>query len=247
MCFSSAASFTAGALLLPIGGYCIHRALRKDPRYLRLAMIPIAFGVQQIVEGCVWLGIHNADESLTERAAVAYLFFSHAFWPFWIAFSLLPTEERRSRRMFLAATALFALVWLGLVAPIAADPGRWLSVEVVHHSIVYQLGELPGFQVAPRLIWRIAYLAFICVPLLVAQPGGVRSSPQARLLFSGMVLGLFVFSYLVYSYAFTSVWCFFAAITSLLLGLVFARLPHHVASKRDPLLQTDSLFSTESS
>src|SRR5436309_7367554 len=125
MCFSAEASFAAGTMLLPIGAYCVQRALRKDQRYLRLALIPVAFGVQQLIEGCVWLGLHHGDESLTERAAVVYLFFSHAFWPFWIAFSLLPIEERRSRWTFLAATTALALAWVALFAPVAADPERW--------------------------------------------------------------------------------------------------------------------------
>jgi hypothetical protein len=247
MCFSAQASFTVGAALLPIGGYCVSRALRQDRRYLRLAFIPLAFGIQQFVEGCVWLGLHHGDETLTERAAVVYLFGSHAFWPFWVAFSLLPIEERRSKRNFLAATSVVALAWFALIAPLVADPGRWLTVEVVHHSIVYQLGELPGFQFAPRLVWRIAYLAFICVPLLVTSPRRDSATIRPRLIFSGLVLGLFVVSYLVYWYAFTSVWCFFAAIMSLLLGVVFARLPARSDSQHHPVVQSKSLFSTESS
>jgi hypothetical protein len=207
--------------LLPVGAFCVHRAISRDGRFLPLALTPVAFAAQQAAEGFVWLGLDHGDPALVGRGAVVFLFFALAFWPFWIPFSLLLLESRRAGKRLLATATVLSLVWLWLYAPLAADPGRWLSTEVVHHSIAYDFNDLPAFHLVPRTAWRIAYLAFICVPLLAARPGG---GDRLRLFVGSLVAVLFVLSYLVYWYAFTSVWCFFAALLALLLGVVFARL-----------------------
>ncbi len=222
MCFSAEASFAASAALLPAGAFCVHRALRSDGRLLPLALTPAAFGVQQAAEGFVWLGLHHGDAALVERGAVVFLFFALAFWPFWVPFSLLLLEGRPAGKAVLAAAAALGLAWTWVYFPLAAEPARWLSTAVVHHSIFYDYSDLPAFHVAPRTAWRVAYLAAICVPLLAARPGG---SDRLRILLGVLVAALFAFCYLVYWYAFTSVWCFFAALLALLLGVVFARLP----------------------
>ena len=53
MCFSATASFTAGAGLLVIGAITIR--LSRDRAELPFAAIPVLFGVQQLIEGALWL------------------------------------------------------------------------------------------------------------------------------------------------------------------------------------------------
>jgi hypothetical protein len=231
VCFSAEASFTAAAALLPVGAYCVGAAIRKDRRFLALALIPVAFGVQQAAEGCVWLGLHHEDVALVRRGTMVFLFFALTFWPFWIPFSLMLPEGRRPVKMLLAATAVLSVVWLALYAPVALDPDQWARAHVVRHSIDYDTDSLPGFRVVPRALWRLAYLAFICGPLALARPGG-GGGTSLRVLGGGVVAALFAVSYLVYWYAFTSVWCFFAAILSLALTVLFARLPARGARTR---------------
>jgi len=136
---------------------------------------------------------------------------------------MLLTESRRPAKRVLLALVVLSPVWLWLYAPLAIDPGRWLSTTVVHHSIAYDMSSLPALEVAPRWVWRVAYLAFICLPLFVARPG--PGGNAVRLGASLLVAALFAVSYIVFWYAFTSVWCFFAALVSLLLALAFSQLP----------------------
>ncbi len=84
MCFSAAANFTVGAALLPAGGYCVRQALANLRSYLGFAVIPLIFGVQQLCEAFVWVGVGRRDDGLTRTASVAFLFFALAWWPFWI-------------------------------------------------------------------------------------------------------------------------------------------------------------------
>lgn len=53
MCFSASASFTAAAVLLGLGTVTMRRA--RSRRELPYAAIPLLFGVQQLLEGMLWL------------------------------------------------------------------------------------------------------------------------------------------------------------------------------------------------
>ncbi|MEP7005137.1 MAG: DUF6629 family protein, partial [Sphingomonas bacterium] len=53
MCFSATASFTAGAGLLIIGAVTVRRA--RTAAELPFALVPALFGVQQVIEGALWL------------------------------------------------------------------------------------------------------------------------------------------------------------------------------------------------
>jgi len=53
MCFSATASFVAGTSLSAIGVATIRKAERRSE--LPFAMIPLLFGIQQLVEGIIWL------------------------------------------------------------------------------------------------------------------------------------------------------------------------------------------------
>ncbi len=225
MCFSASASFAAGAALLPAGTYCTQAALRKNVKYLPLALVPVAFGLQQFSEGAVWIGLHREDIALVRQASLIFMFFAVGFWPCWIPFSILLIETRRSMRWLLGLLTLVGLTWFWLYFSIAENPAEQLETQVVKHSIRYEVGEIAAFQIAPRLFWRLAYVAVICVSLALARFDN-GSGPQKASFWGGLLIaGLFLVSYFLYWHAFLSVWCFFAAVASLLLCSVFFKLP----------------------
>jgi hypothetical protein len=224
MCFSAEASFTAGAALVPAGVYCVSRALSRNARYLLLALVPLAFAAQQFAEGMVWTGLLREDSHLVQQASIVFLFFALAFWPIWLPLSLAVGERRPGMRLFLGFLTVVSLVWLWLVVPLATEPERWLTTRVVHHSVRYEIDELPAFQALPRAAWRLGYLGFVCLPLFLALPGGAGDR-RGALVAGILVAALFAVSYFAFWYAFASVWCFFAAILSLALCSLFYRLP----------------------
>jgi hypothetical protein len=57
MCFSALASFTAAAGLLGIGTVTVRRAGAARAAY---AAIPLLFGIQQLLEGMLWLTFPTA-------------------------------------------------------------------------------------------------------------------------------------------------------------------------------------------
>ena len=50
MCFSATASFTAAAILIPSGLYCLKESNQLDKRYWAFAILPFMFGLQQLLE-----------------------------------------------------------------------------------------------------------------------------------------------------------------------------------------------------
>ena len=225
MCLSAPASFLVGATLLPAGYYCTKVAFRHSKRHLFLATVPFAFAAQQFSEGFVWIGIGQENARLVSGASVVYLFFAIAFWPFWIPFSLMLANRRKWVRWTFAVLVAISLAWVWLYAPILINPDKWLTTVVVHHSIQYEYARLPGYQIVSPWAWRIGYLALVTVPFglgamrLRRRTGGILMAVGLGALVAG-----FGVSYLVFSYAFISVWCFLAALISLALCCFFAKL-----------------------
>ena len=218
MCFSSEASFVVGTALLPAGVYCIRSASRRDGRFLAFSVLPLLFGIQQLCEGLVWVGLENDNLLLTRGAALMFLFFALFFWPFWVPFSVSFIELRPRTRQFLSAVALVALVFgWALFSPVLLDSGGRLTVRVVHHSIQYDFQPLPAFGAVPGAFWQFLYLACICCPLLVSFNRLFR-------LFALTLAVSAVISHLLFHYAFESVWCFFAAALSAQLCHAFHEL-----------------------
>ena len=190
----------------------------KSIRHLPLALTPLVFAAQQFAEGVVWVGLGREDPALVRPASLVYLFFALSFWPVWIPLSLLFPEDRRLARTIIAACLLAGLCWTWvLFAPIALDPERWLTTQVVHCSIHYSIADLPMVGVLGENLMRVFYFIPIVVAIAV-------SAKEAVPVFAVLLLASVVISQLVFSYAFVSVWCFFAAVLSLGLCHVFFKL-----------------------
>lgn len=220
MCFSADVSLTVGAALLPAGAYCTRQAWVKDPSYLALAVIPLVFGIQQISEGFVWMGMLSNDQDLVRSASLVFLGFALVFWTFWIPLSASFIENRpRIKRAYqgLAGAGLF--FGLLLYLPLFIHSADRLTTTVHFHSIAYDFSTLPLFRILPSSIWQMFYLAIVSVPLLMVGKGVPLK------LFGVLIAISAVLSQLAFWYAFYSVWCLFAAGLSACLVYIFHNLP----------------------
>ncbi|HEY3788450.1 MAG TPA: DUF6629 family protein [Urbifossiella sp.] len=226
MCFSPEASFIVGGALVPASAYCLHAAWRKNRRFLPLALVPLALGAQQIAEGFVWLGLRSGDAGQVHAASLVFLFFALAFWPFWWPFAAATMENRpRFRRPFIGIT-LIATGWFWvLFYPLLVGPDSLLTTEIVHHSIHYSYPNLAIYDHVPRPILRGLYLLCAVVPMALGS-GEFGRTPGLLLVAAAIVAAV------SFDYAFVSVWCFFAAIISAYLCIVFRNMP---AVGRNPL------------
>ena len=219
MCFSAEASFAAGFALVPAGIYCLWSAAMKKPSFLGLAVVPLAFGIQQISEGFVWHALDQDDSEQMRGPALVYLFFALAFWPFWFPFLTAVMEPQLLRKWIFVVFSVLASVWFWvLFYPLAVGPESLLKIQSVHHSIQYDYPGLAVYTYIDRAPLRVLYF------LTVALPPLLGSETWGRI--PGLVLGASaLLAVLVFDYAFVSVWCYFAAVMSIYCCVVFHRLP----------------------
>lgn len=217
MCFSATASFVAAGFLIPIGGLACSLAWKADRRYLTLAAFPCLFGIQQCFEGYLWRSIDDPGMTVSHAAAMAFLFFGYFFWLILAPLAAFFVEDRVwLRRAFLGCALFGGAFGLSLYVPLVLRP-EWLSVEIVRNSIQYDT-RLIYDDFGSVTVLRLAYAALICLPLLACTAYGVRTF---GVLITVSVIVTFLFS----AYAFTSVWCYFAALLSGYVVFLMFRLP----------------------
>lgn len=202
MCFSATASFVAGGSLSAIGVATLARAERRSE--LPFAAIPLLFGVQQLVEGVVWLTFRHEAPLLKQTMTYVYSGFSHVLWPIYVPLALyfLETAPWRRKTMlgFLAAGSAVGLYLLYFLI------ARPVVAEVAGRHIVY---DSPHFYLAAVIV---LYVAATCVSEFFSSHGFVK-------LFGGLALLSFIATYFYAVWALVSVWCFFAAVLSVLIYL----------------------------
>lgn len=217
MCLSASVSFFAGSLLLPIGAYTLTKAQGRDSRYLPLAGFPLLFGVQQLIEGALWIGLEGDSPQLQSSAALGFLFFAFFLWPILVPFAAWRLETDDCKRDWMT-TAIVLGVLLGsvLYLPLLLDETR-LMPAIARHSIAYHSFLITDAYI-PRVAICLAYALLVGLPLVFSSRPAVKS-------YGVLLLISVLFSALFFHYAFTSIWCFFAAFLSLYSLRILRELP----------------------
>ncbi|MHA6261841.1 DUF6629 family protein [Arenibacterium sp. CAU 1754] len=216
MCFSAEASFAASAILVPVGIYTLNTARTANTAYLAFASFPLFFGIQQAVEGWLWLTIPSQTPTATYLPAIGFLFFAYFLWPFLVPYATWRVEpDRMRRRVFAGFCLLGVFLGLSLFVPLLQGP-KVLQVGLVKQSILYD-PTLIWDGVVSRTVLRVVYAIAICVPMMLSSD---RQVQIFGVLITLSVIGGFWFA----AYAFTSIWCFFAALLSLYILVVVRRL-----------------------
>lgn len=204
MCFSAGASFAVGASLLGPGVYAIKRT--KSRGMLAFACTPIVFSFHQIAEGFLWLSLKNPDfASWYTPALYGYSFISQPIWPIWVPLImwLMETDVRRKK-------ILYYFLLLGVAA------GLYMFYCLVNYDIkaVAENGHIRYYRDFPYLnIMRpVNFITIAVTPFF--------STLRYTKLLASAMLGSLILTYLFFTNYLISVWCFFAAILSLLVILV---------------------------
>jgi hypothetical protein len=211
MCFSATASFTAGAALLIVGTVTTRRARRRVE--VPFALIPLLFGVQQLIEGALWLTFPAKAPLLNTILTHVYSLFSHVLWPVYVPIAVLLLEPTPWRRKVLVGIALAG-----------AAVGLYLLYFLVRLPIVAQVAGGHINYVSPHFYAVAAmglYVLATCISMLFSSHRWVR-------LFGVAAFVSFVAAYAIYATWFISVWCFFAAVLS---GIVLLHFPRQPATR----------------
>jgi hypothetical protein len=215
VCFSASANFVGSSVLGAIGVATVIQV--KHRRELLLAAMPCLFALHQLMEGFVWLGLdHKLPPIVAHDAGAAFVLYAQGLLPFLLPLSVLLIEPTRSRRRrmldfsILGAGLSVYLLW-GLIA-------YPLQVYASHHGIVYLN------QITNTTIVAILYVTATCGALFFS------GFPLLVLLAWLNLVGLLVVM-MIRRYEFTSIWCAYAAVVSVVIYFFFLHSsPHRPAN-----------------
>jgi len=205
MCFSATANFVGSTALAGIGVVTLTRVRHR--RELLFATLPTLFAVHQFMEGFVWLGL---DGILSPRVAhdmgAAFMLYAQGLLPFLLPLSVLLFEpDGKSRRRMLPFLVIGGGTALYILWALTAYP---LQLYVKGNSIVYINQATNNTAVA------VLYVIATCGSLFFSQVRPMVVFGAANL---AILLAVMAFK----RYAFTSLWCAYAAIASVIILAYF--------------------------
>jgi hypothetical protein len=210
MCFSATANFAGSAVLGTIGVATLTQV--KHRRALMFGAMPLLFAAHQFIEGFVWLGLDNILPAyVAHNAGAAFVLYAQGLLPFLLPLSvyLIEPTRHRQRRMF-----WFVLLGGGLMLYILWGLTAYpLQVSAHGHSIVYFNPATTTTTVA------VLYVIATCGALLFSGFRYLIALGVANVIGLLVVMG-------VMRYAFTSIWCAYAAVISVLIYFHFHRRSH---------------------
>lgn len=204
MCFSAEASFTMGTALSVIGVLCIREASKKDwgnCGLTMIAMIPLLFGLQQFAEGVVWLHMNGVlHETFLSRAAqMLFLSLAWLLWPVYVPVAFYLVEKSSLKKVIYAFVFVIGLIIFFIDA-------RFLWNETVRATLVGNSLYYPASPYYGNFLYGLATI----LPIVI-------SSIRKMWVFGLFLLLSYFATEAIWHFTFTSVWCFFAAISSLVL------------------------------
>jgi hypothetical protein len=207
VCFSAAANFVGSGVLGAIGVVTLTKV--KHRRELLFAALPTLFALHQFIEGFVWLGLDRVLRPVVAHdMGAAFMLYAQGLLPFLLPLSVLLFEpDINSRRRMLPFVLLGAATTLYILWALTAYP---LQVFVRANSIVYINQATNNTAVA------VFYVIATCGSLFF-------SKVRAMVIFGAANLAILLVVMAVKRYAFTSLWCAYAAVASVIILIYFGR------------------------
>jgi|SRR3984957_4264496 hypothetical protein len=205
MCFSATANFVGSGVLGAVGAVTLTRV--KHRRELLFASLPILFAIHQFTEGFVWLGLDGIlSPTVAHDMGAAFMLYAQGLLPFLLPLSIQLFEpDANSRRRMLPFLVLGAGTTLYILWALTAFP---LQLYVKANSIVYINQATNNTAVA------ILYVIATCGSLFF-------SKIRMMVVFGAANLAIVVVVMAIKRYAFTSVWCAYAAVASIIILAYF--------------------------
>jgi hypothetical protein len=205
MCFSATANFVGSGALGAIGVVTLTRV--KHRRELLFASLPALFAIHQFIEGFVWLGLDGIlSPAVAHDMGAAFMLYAQGLLPFLLPLSVLLFEsDRTSRTRMLPFLVLGGATTLYILWALTAFPTQ---VYIRENSIVYVNQATNNTAVA------VLYVIVTCGSLFF-------SKVKAMVMFGAANLIILLAVTAVKRYAFTSLWCAYAAIASVIILAYF--------------------------
>ena len=205
MCFSATANFVGSGVLGAVGVVTLAKV--KHRRELLFASLPTLFAVHKFIEGFVWLGLDGIlSPVVTHNMGAAYMLYAQGLLPFLLPVSVLLFEPNgKSRRRMVPFLIIGGATGLYVLWGLTAYP---TEIYVRDNSIVYINQATNNMAVA------VLYVIATCGSLFF-------SKVRAMVVFGVANLAILLIVDAIKRYAFTSVWCAYAAIASVIVLVYF--------------------------
>jgi hypothetical protein len=205
MCFSATANFVGSGVLGAIGVVTLTRV--KHRRELLFASLPVLFAIHQFIEGFVWLGLDGIlSPAVTHDMGAAFMLYAQGLLPFLLPMGVLLFEpDRKNRRRMLPLLVIGGGTTLYILWALTAFPTQ---VYIRGNSIVYINQATNNTAVA------VLYVIATCGSLFF-------SKIRMMVVFGAANLAILLVVMEVKRYAFTSLWCAYAAIASVIILVYF--------------------------
>lgn len=218
MCFSAQADVAGGLVAGFIGIDALRHARNKGERLL--ASLPLVLGAHELIEAFVWWGLAGQIPwSIGGSAVWVYVVIAFVVVPVLVPAAVMAVEPDPSRRklmvVFVALGVIVAAVYLVAIVT------RPVSAQIDGHTIVYfnHLGE--------STVANALYVVAACGALLMSSHRHIVLFGIVNVAAVGVLLW-------VSSKANTSLWCAWAAVSSLAIA-AHLRVAHRADERRSPL------------
>jgi hypothetical protein len=201
VCFSAAANFVGSTVLATTGVITLTKV--KHRRELLFAALPLLFAIHQFIEGFVWLGLDGIlSPAVAHNMGAAFMLYAQGLLPFLLPLSVFLFEhDQKSRRHMVAFLVLGGATTLYILWALTAFP---LQLYVKQNTIVYIN------QATNNTLVAFLYVVATCGSLFF-------SKIRMMVMFGAANLVILLVVMAVKRYAFTSLWCAYAAIASVII------------------------------
>ena len=179
----------------------------KHRRELLFASLPILFAIHQFIEGFVWLGLDGIlPPTVTHNMGAAFMLYAQGLLPFLMPMSVMLFErDKKDRKSMLPFVVIGGATTLYILWALTAYPTQ---IYVKANSIVY-VNQATNFTVV-----AVFYVIATCGSLFF-------SKVKAMVLFGAANLAILLAVMAFKRYAFTSLWCAYAAVASVIILAYF--------------------------
>jgi hypothetical protein len=205
VCFSATANFVGSGVLGAVGVVTLTKV--KHRRELLFASLPVLFAVHQFMEGFVWLGLDGIlSSAVAHDMGAAFLLYAQGILPFLMPLSVLLFEpDAKSRKRMRPFLLIGTGTTLYILWALTAFP---FQVYLKNHSIVYLNAGTDNTALA------VLYVIATCGSLFFSRVRDMVIFGTANLVILLIVMA-------VKRYAFTSLWCAYAAAASVIILAYF--------------------------
>jgi hypothetical protein len=208
MCFSPDADAVVGGIVVVIGVDALRHV--REPKQILLASLPLLFGLHQLDEAFVWWGLQgHVSESLERIGVWVYLLFALAALPALVPLAVLAVERSPARRRLIGVLSILGIA-VGVSLGVAVFRGS-VNAAIGGRHIAYDVSALSQGRDLTAL-----YVVAACGALIACSYRDIAALGVMNLVAVPVLMWMTVSGFI-------SLWCFWAAIVSVVIDLHMRR------------------------